>query len=471
MSDHYKKILQTKDKLNSVGKGFCLMKWMTQTLYLHMGDNHSCYHPRPHKIQLSDIKDRPSGLHNTEQKKLQRKLMLEGERPSECYYCWNIEDLSGEHVSDRMIHSSSDYAISEFDRISKIDWKEDVNPRHLEVSFGNACNFKCGYCCPQASSSWMQEIKKFGDYDITTQQYSIDFLKTSDFFHPEDQNPYVEAFWKWWPTLKYDLKIFRITGGEPLMNPNTMKLLDLIENDQVPDLQLHCNSNMGVPHAIFQKFVNKVSYIVSEKKVKEFRLYTSIDTWGPRAEYIRNGLDCTLWEQNMRYYLDHIKDSRINFMCTFNVFSVTSFKLLLEKILIWRKEYPAKDASGFMKRINFDTPYLKEPPHWMINILPASFLSYMEENLDFMIKNKQSSEYPEGFDELEIQKFTRLKDYMETHPIKEEAIRQGRRDFYTFFTEHDKRRNTSLLTTFPDYSDFYDLCKNVYLNYENPAEK
>ena len=63
---YYDSILETKEKLNDVGKGFCLMKWQTETLYLHMGDNHSCYHPRPHRIGLHEIKNNPSALHNTE---------------------------------------------------------------------------------------------------------------------------------------------------------------------------------------------------------------------------------------------------------------------------------------------------------------------------------------------------------------------------------------------------------------------
>jgi hypothetical protein len=44
-----------KDRLNAVGPGFCAMKWLHQTLYLHTGDNHSCYHPKPHHIQLDEI--------------------------------------------------------------------------------------------------------------------------------------------------------------------------------------------------------------------------------------------------------------------------------------------------------------------------------------------------------------------------------------------------------------------------------
>ena len=40
----------------------------------------------------------------------------------------------------------------------------DVNPRYLEVSFSNSCNLKCAYCLPHISSSWMKELKQFGNY-------------------------------------------------------------------------------------------------------------------------------------------------------------------------------------------------------------------------------------------------------------------------------------------------------------------
>ena len=37
-------------------------------------------------------------------------------------------------------------------------------------------------------------------------------------------NPYVDAFWRWWPDLYKDLHTFRITGGEPLMSQDTWKV-------------------------------------------------------------------------------------------------------------------------------------------------------------------------------------------------------------------------------------------------------
>ena len=74
MTRKYIEIIQdTRDQLNKVGKGFCLAKWNMETLYLHMGDNHSCYHPRPHHIGLDEIAVDPSALHNTKWKKEQRK--------------------------------------------------------------------------------------------------------------------------------------------------------------------------------------------------------------------------------------------------------------------------------------------------------------------------------------------------------------------------------------------------------------
>ena len=63
-----------KNKLDSVGCGFCLAKWTQVTMHLHNGLTHSCHHPSPHKIPLQEIKNNPSALHNTRFKKEKRKL-------------------------------------------------------------------------------------------------------------------------------------------------------------------------------------------------------------------------------------------------------------------------------------------------------------------------------------------------------------------------------------------------------------
>ena len=77
---------QMEEKLNEVGKGMCLAKWTQVTLQLQTGHNHSCHHPRTHKISENEIKRNPSALHNTQYKKLRRREMLTGKRPEECDY-------------------------------------------------------------------------------------------------------------------------------------------------------------------------------------------------------------------------------------------------------------------------------------------------------------------------------------------------------------------------------------------------
>jgi hypothetical protein len=99
---------------------------------------------------------------------------------------------------------------------------------------------------------------------------------------------------------------------------------------------------------------------------------------------------------------------------------------------------------------------LKDPPHWMINILPPEFMSYMDDTLKFMEDNA------EWFELSEIVKFRRVHEYMKTNPVDQDKIRRGRRDFYVFFTENDKRLGTNLLELFPEYTDFYQLCKETY---------
>ena len=53
-TDRIKNIQARVEK--EAGPTFCLAKWHHVTMYLQSGETHSCYHPRPHKIPLSELK-------------------------------------------------------------------------------------------------------------------------------------------------------------------------------------------------------------------------------------------------------------------------------------------------------------------------------------------------------------------------------------------------------------------------------
>ena len=106
-----------RDKINLISPSFCTAKWLQTTLYLQNGYNHSCHHPSPHKIPIEEVKNNPAALHNSRYKKKQREMMLAGQRPAECDYCWKIEDLDKEYFSDRHYKSADYWA---WDRINEI---------------------------------------------------------------------------------------------------------------------------------------------------------------------------------------------------------------------------------------------------------------------------------------------------------------------------------------------------------------
>jgi hypothetical protein len=202
-----------------------------------------------------------------------------------------------------------------------------------------------------------------------------------------------------------------------------------------------------------------VNSLLTQNKIKSFKLFSSVDTWNDRAEYIRDGLDLEVFERNLDYFMCNTT-APITLMITFNIFSVTTFDTLLAKILEWRKKYNDVD-SGRFQRIGFDTPYLKEPLQYDMNILPKEqYMPYMEKHLQFIKDNLQEGS-KEHFNELEYEKFRRVVDYMRITEYPDHKIEEGRRDFWNFFREQDRRRNNNFVETFPEMFDFFDLCRKA----------
>jgi hypothetical protein len=152
---------------------------------------------------------------------------------------------------------------------------------------------------------------------------------------------------------------------------------------------------------------------------------------------------------------------------------VTTFPLLLEKILEWRQKYNdiipvVNEREPLERKIRFDTPYLKEPLQYDMNILPLNeYLPYMDATLDFILKNMDDYDVTK-FSTLEYEKFRRVRDYMASTPnnpsYTKERINEGRADFYNWFTEFDIRRDTNFIRTFPEMKDFWLMCREAARN-------
>jgi hypothetical protein len=260
-----KKYLDWRDEhLNSVNHAFCAAKWYNATIDLGSGFTRSCFLPLPHPINVEELKDNPSALHNTKHKKKVRKNMLEGKRPAECSYCWKVEDIGRDNVSDR-VYRSMEYNTDDIAALKDIDPDANVNLRTVELSFDRSCNFSCSYCNPTYSTSWGKDIEKNGPYQKFKTLTAGAYQQDGSWADPEnkymDKNPYVDAFFRWWPTLSKDLQTLRITGGEPSTSPSFWKFLDRIRHEPVPHLNLSVNSNLGVKDSLIDRLIETTNVL------------------------------------------------------------------------------------------------------------------------------------------------------------------------------------------------------------------
>ena len=447
------KFLQDAEVMKSkLGPSLCLAKWKKVSLHLTNGFNNSCYHPPLHRIPMEGLTENPGQLHNTPYKKEQRQIMLRQERPTECQYCWNIEDLG--ELSDRHYRSGEPWAAIDFETIKNSTGDEDVIPSYVEVNFNHACNLRCSYCSPQFSSSWADEVARYGAYPTMVPHNDPEYFTGDRRPIPaREHNPYLEAFWNWWPTLYPRLQHFRMTGGEPLMDRNTYRVFEYVLALPKPDLHLNVTSNFSVETKLFTKYIDYVRRLC-DTNIEHFMQYVSLDSGrAHQAEYIRHGLEFDRLDRYVHEYLHTIpKRNSLTFIITMNNLSVTGFRDLMEMILNLREMY-----SETYQRVWFDTPLLRQPAWQSLQILPPAYANLLGKTADWMELNLEQPEKPfKGFKDYEVQRLRRDIAWMRSGT---DNTYEKRGDFYRFFSEHDRRRDTNFLETFPEMEDWWQQCK------------
>jgi hypothetical protein len=462
-----------KKKLDNVGCGFCLAKWTQVTMHLHNGTTHSCHHPEPHKVSVEELSRNPTALHNSKVKKMARKEMLENKRPSECSYCWNVEDNSTS-FSDRVFKSSEPWSEPYFDEISKSDWRDNFNPKYVEVSFSNTCNFKCAYCGPEYSSKWMEEINDHGPYKLSFDYNGTKRMEernTKPYKHSED-NPYVNSFWEWFPELYKSMDTFRITGGEPLLSKDTWKVLDFILETDEPNrnLKLSINSNLGVPDNLIDRLIEKLDEIIRNNLVKEVIIFTSCDGYGIQSEYTRYGMNFEKLFNNIDKVLSALPKVTVVVMSTFNIFSVFSYESLIRKV----HELKIKHFTPhryWSSSIILDTSYLRQPSFMSFRLLKGyinedffdRWIKYMKFNSTYRSLNflQMQTVQDVGFSTQEIEKVSRLKDiFVSDKNSDDSSLLQHKIDLNTFVKQYESRRGLKVLDIYPEMESFFNTIDN-----------
>jgi organic radical activating enzyme len=433
--------------LDNISDSFCGAKWFNATIWLGSGMSTSCHHPPAHLVDIDKVTTNPKLLHNTPQKKDDRARMIAGERPAGCEYCWKIEDMGRDAVSDR-VYKSKIYPIESLQAAAATPYHEDVDLRTLEISFDRTCQFACSYCNPAFSSSWVRDIHQNGAYRGLISDGRNHFTHehtSSQLYTVNEVNPYVEAFFEWWETdLHKTLQELRITGGEPLMSGHTWKLIEWFKANQGrSETRLAINSNLGFSTERLREFIEAV------RPLPHVEVYTSNEAVYHQAEYIRDGLDYQQWYSNMHTLLSSGTVKAVHSMCTINALCLDSLTNYLYHLLELKQQY-GRD------RVNFTLNILRFPSFQSALVLPDEIRTDYKIRLEEFLNRNRNNPF---LHEHEINHLQRLVDYIDVvkTPHNEAfELSKLRNDFWQFYEQYDRRRNKNFTKTFPKLKEWYD---------------
>ena len=159
-----------------------------------------------------------------------RKQVLNGERPAVCKPCFDLEDQGVESLRQRHINGVIPEARINLYPNAVL---EEVLPFEfptMEIKLNNLCNLKCRMCNPLDSTNWkdwdkvVPFYKKENNYLVPTVERLV--TKPGQYIGPFDDSD------NWWESFEKLLPHFRrveFAGGEPLMDPQHYKILDMLK--------------------------------------------------------------------------------------------------------------------------------------------------------------------------------------------------------------------------------------------------
>lgn len=429
--------------LDTLSPSFCGAKWFNATIWLGSGMSTSCHHPPAHLVDADKVRANPRLLHNTPEKKLDRHMMQNGERPRGCEYCWKIEDMGRDAVSDR-VYKSKIYPIEALHEAYRTPADQDINLRTLEIAFDRTCQFACSYCNPAFSTTWVNDIRRNGAYVNLESDGRNHFTHTHESSQPfriTENNPYIDAFFAWWESdLHRTLQELRITGGEPLMSGHTWKLIDWFkENQGKSTTRLAINSNLGAEV--------DVDRLLSSVQGMDVEIYTSQEATGAAAEYIRDGLDYTAWKINVNKLLS--AGITVHCMCTINGLCLPTLKNHLLYLHELKKKYGRE-------RVNFTLNILRFPSFQSPLVLPDYLRTRYAAELSELRYQYQHNPFWHEHEHNHLQRLIDYLDVVKTPHSDAFELPKLVNDFKQFYTQYDQRRGKSFAQAFPELTEWYN---------------
>jgi hypothetical protein len=249
-----------------------------------------------------------------------------------------------------------------------------------------------------------------------------------------------------------------------MMSGHTWKLMDwLAENNGKADCRIEMTTNLAYDTDTLNRFLDACS-----KVDVPIWLFTSGESTGACMEYVRDGINWELWNKNIDLVLNSGVIANTGICGTLSAASAPGFT----KFLYWladRKRTAPKNPNNSYSLMLSVNP-VRFPTFQNIMVLPKHVREqYSNEIVEFL----KGSDISQLFLPIEIDHINRYASYLKVAPPHQEThiehtqaeygndrvdmdIQALQKDFKSFFTQYDLRRNKSYAATYPELAEWYN---------------
>lgn len=444
----------------SFKQSLCHLRWGYPNISLTRNELRTCCKTPFQSVNEKDMEEQGIDLFLNNRYQIERRFeMFKGIRHRDCQQCWQLEDQGANSLRGNSPQGFLDYAnhhnmFAEFPdkHMNYVTRHVNLNseilrshkPFMLEVSLGNTCDLKCMYCNHVYSSQWATESLKNNRLPIEI------YNEVSG----KPNQKFIDLFWEWFnKEAKFSLERIGIIGGEPLITPDFYPFIDRllesyqdIEND---DTTIWIVTNLNTSESYFKKLMN---YLPKLNEKFKLEILISMESTENQAEYIRNGLNWSKFENNVYKLCEATKDNHrvvIGFLPSVNVLSIPRYTKFLQWV------YKVVQDTGkyiMLKQNTVVWPEVHTP-----FILTPEYAKYITEAIDW-IKTVDST-MPD-FDDI----FGRWPAYTEFLINLRDSLSNNKPDqemqkrFHEWFKDFDGLRALNFEETFPELKDFYNMC-------------
>lgn len=286
----------------------------------------SCCAAYPHKIDTHWLRNNPGELFNIPILKQERLDMLQDVPVESCAAsCW-IPENTGK-ISRRIL----------FDSVKKTHTSIDSVPETIQINLGSDCNLTCVYCTKQYSTAWLRDIFQNGPY-LDEERYRINTndrillkLGQKKIDDTESYNLIVDEIAKY-----TNCKEVFVTGGEPFLNNNLVKILNKFQQ------KVKVYTGLGVSTERLEKILlditPNVEFVVSAENINK------------HYEFVRYKNSFEQFERNLKILSENRKISFNSVISNLTIFNFAEFE-------------------NYYKEKEIELVFCSEPDYLSINLL------------------------------------------------------------------------------------------------------